>query len=257
MAHHQVLIDPSQCVGCGLCVKDCVGGNLTLKDGKAVLRRDTCIFCGHCEAICPQKAVTLTGFRDEPEEFDLQPRLDPDLLLRAIKSRRTVRQFTSAPVSQAVLHQILEAGRFAPTGVNAQDIVYVVLDKKKDELEARAADRFRKLLRVGKLFASPLKGMELDDRFFFKGAPLAIVIASKSSVNASIAAENMAFMAEAHGLGVLYSGFFTICANRFGSIRKELTLPKGYKVVTTLVLGYPAVQYRRTARREPPRVKTL
>ena len=90
---HEVRVDPARCVGCGLCAEDCVAHNLVLREGKAEVLRTQCIYCGYCEAICPQNAVTLTGFADRPEEFSEQTRLDPETLLQAIRTRRTVRRF--------------------------------------------------------------------------------------------------------------------------------------------------------------------
>jgi len=67
----------------------------------------------------------------------------------------------------------------------------------------------------------------------------------------------MEFAAEANGLGVLYSGFFTMAANSSRKIKKILDLPKGKKVITTLVLGYPKVKYHRSVQREKLNVKYL
>ena len=44
------------CTGCGLCVKDCPTGTLSLKDGKPQVRAEKaagCIDCRHCVAVCP------------------------------------------------------------------------------------------------------------------------------------------------------------------------------------------------------------
>lgn len=254
---HSIIIDREQCIGCGLCAKDCVAGNIKVEDGKAVLRSEKCIFCGHCEAICPKGAVSLTGYEDVPVEFDADTRLDPEELMMAIKTRRTVRQFTEQQVPKKVLKEILEAGRLAPTGANAQNISYYILDTKKEELESIAVGMFRRILKLGKPLSAFLRNMDLNDQFFFKGAPVVIVIAGSDKVNASLAAENMAFMAEAHGLGVLYSGFFTMCANTSRKIKKIMRFKKGHKAVTTLVIGYPAVKYRRTVRREKADIHIL
>lgn len=97
--------------------------------------------------------------------------------------------------------------------------------------------------------------MEIDEHFFFKKAPYVILILGKDKVSASLAAENMAFMAEANGLGVLFSGFFTICVNLSAKIRKIIGIEKNPKAVTTLVIGYPAVKYHRTVHRKPLKIK--
>ena len=64
----------------------------------------------------------------------------------------------------------------------------------------------------------------------------------------------MAFMAEANGLGVLFSGFFTTCYNLSKKIRGVIGMEKNPKAVTTLVIGYPAVKYHRTSKRNPAKV---
>lgn len=256
MDKHEVIFNSEKCVGCGLCVSDCVAGCVSLKDGKAETCGAGCILCGHCESICPCGAVTLTGFDDECIEFEEQTRLDPDTLLDAMRTRRSIRQFTDEKVSDEILDKIIEAGRLAPTGSNSQGTGYIVLDKVLPEAEKHAVKMFRGAINIGKNFAKILKRLNIDDNFFFKKAPVAIVLTG-SSVNASLAAENMAFMAEAYGLGVLYSGFFTVCANNNPAIRKLLKMKRGEKAVTTLVIGYPAVKYRRTARRYNAKVRKL
>ena len=48
------------CAGCGLCVKNCPMGNLSIKDGKAV-SAGKCAMCYRCISSCPKQAVTLLG----------------------------------------------------------------------------------------------------------------------------------------------------------------------------------------------------
>ena len=67
----------------------------------------------------------------------------------------------------------------------------------------------------------------------------------------------MEFAAEANGLGVLFSGFFTMAANASPTIKKALGIAKGKKAVTTLVLRYPVVTYQRSAPREKSAVTYL
>lgn len=252
---HQVVVDSEKCTGCGLCKSDCVSNDIEILGGKAVAFGKRCITCGHCEAICPNNAIFITGFLDEVEEYKEQTRLDPKTLLNAIKTRRTIRQFTDQRIPKEVIEMIFEAGRLAPTGVNAQGVRYVLLDRKKAECEAYAVKMFNKILSKGKKLSGKLASIEIDNHFFFKKAPLVIVILGKDKVSASLAAENMAFMAEANGLGVLFSGFFTVCVNLSATIRKIIGISSNPKAVTTLVIGYPAVKYHRTAHRKPLKMK--
>lgn len=248
---HQIIIDSEKCIGCGLCVKDCVGENISIVEKKAVTRGNSCIMCGHCEAVCPKGAVCITGYEDEIETFDEQTRLDPEQLLKAIKTRRTIRQFKDEKVSGQAVDMILEAGRMAPTGTNAQGTAYVLIEDKLSECEAAAVSILSKIVKAGRVVLHRFLHTNIGPDFFFKGAPLVIVVLGSDRVSASLAAENMAFMAEAQGLGVLYSGFFTVCFNISGKVRRILGVKKQPKAVTTLVIGHPAVKYYRTPHRKP------
>ncbi len=60
-----IVIDESRCNGCGLCVKACHEGALSIVDGKAKLSSGwLCDGLGDCLPACPQDAIS---FRDAPE----------------------------------------------------------------------------------------------------------------------------------------------------------------------------------------------
>lgn len=250
MSKHSISIDPKACIGCGLCVTDCPASNIVLQDKKASVIEDTCIMCSHCVAICPKHAVSITGFPEEPVEKSTMLRLDPQEVLEVIRFRRTIRQFQKRKIDDAVLAHILEAGRLTHTTKNLQDVSYIVLDKERAHMEQLAVQFFRKLKPFADRFSSMAKRTTIHDHFFFFNAPIAVLILAKDEINGALAAQNMEFVAEAHGLGVLYSGFFTMASKYSRRLRKALQLPKGKKVVTTLVLGYPAVRYQRSAPHE-------
>lgn len=248
-----IVIHAEKCIGCGLCVNDCPNACLYLKDGKAHSTDTGCIECGHCYAICPQNAIRIDGYPCEEELIVPMTVLDSDTLLAAMKSRRTIRHFTPQPVEQEKLRQILEAGRYSPTGGNAQNVAFTILGSRQKEAEAICVKLFRTGKKLGSPFVDFLKRITISDDFFFKGAPLVIVVSSSSDINAGLASSYMEIMAESLGLGVLYSGFFAVCAKLSRKLRKLLELPKGHKVVSCMILGYPAVRYRRIVpRRENP-----
>ncbi|MCL2296163.1 MAG: phosphoadenosine phosphosulfate reductase family protein [Methanomassiliicoccaceae archaeon] len=49
----QLIVRAEQCIGCGLCVARCTPGALYMKDGKAEIYEDECIFCKSCFGPCP------------------------------------------------------------------------------------------------------------------------------------------------------------------------------------------------------------
>jgi hypothetical protein len=64
----------------------------------------------------------------------------------------------------------------------------------------------------------------------------------------------METMAQSQGLGTFYSGFFAFAARVSPKLKKKLAIKRGEKAVTALVIGYPAVKYRRTAPKKQPSV---
>lgn len=256
MEKHKIMIDKEKCIGCQMCIKDCPAKNIKLENQKAEIIDDECIMCGHCVAICPKNAVSISGYEEsQTKPKDIQ--IDPAHILNTIRFRRTIRQFQKKEIDSDILESILEAGRLTHTAKNAQDVSFVVLNQEKDRLEKMAVNLFRKIKPIADMLSPMAKRNKITDNFFFFDAPIAIVIASHDPINGALAAQNMEFVAEAYGLGVLYSGFFTMAANYSRKMKKALDLPKGRKIVTTLVLGYPKVKYQRSAPKEKINVKYL
>lgn len=253
-----ISIDKNKCIGCSLCVNDCPGGYINVKDGKADMNRSHCIECGHCYAICPVGAVKMNNY----SEYDETPVISieefgAERLLTAMKSRRTIRQFLDKPVEQEKIDMILEAGRYCQSASNAQAVAYTILGSKQEEIEKECVRIFRKGVKAGSYFKESLRGQVIDDNFFFKGAPLVIVVSGKSSMDRGLATSYMELMADSLGLGMLISGFTEICLNASPKLRKMINLPRGHKIFQVAVIGYPSVSYKRIPPRKPLKVKTL
>ncbi|MBR1531190.1 MAG: nitroreductase family protein [Eubacterium sp.] len=253
----KVTINKDACIGCGQCVKDCVASALYIEGGKAKLRKG-CIECGHCFAVCPVGAIDMPEYsKDGCGEYVPMTEIDSDTLLEAMKSRRTIRQYKDTPVEQEKIDKILEAGRYAPTGANSQNVAFTILGSKQDDLERECVKLFRTGVNIGKKFSDSLKNTDINDTFFFKGAPLVIVVSGHDTVNATLASAYMEIEANSLGLGVLYSGFFVACTKLNPKIKAMLKLPKGHKAVTCMIIGYPDVKYKRIPPRKPIKFKEL
>ena len=57
---NKVKIDPSKCIGCGICAKNCPTKNIRIENGKAVAS-SKCTMCYRCINHCPKQAMTLLG----------------------------------------------------------------------------------------------------------------------------------------------------------------------------------------------------
>lgn len=249
MKQNRVVVDTDKCIGCGQCAKVCPAHNLVINEKKAEILLEDCLMCGQCSAVCPKSAVTVGGYGDSQIEKRGEHRLKPEEVLDVIRFRRTVRQFQKKEIPQEVLGQILEAGRLTHTAKNMQDVSFVVLDAQRNHIEQMAVRLFRKIKPAADLFSPMARNNQIDEHFFFHEAPVAVVILAKDKTNGILAAQNMEFVAEANGLGVLFSGYFTTAANTSRKIRKAMQIPRGKRAAATLVLGYPAVKYLRSAER--------
>lgn len=252
--NHTISINHSKCVGCGMCVNDCPDKNIYLEGSKAVRRVDDCLMCAHCLAICPQNAVSISDFEDIPEDLNSFSPIDGESILQLIKRRRSVRQFTQQTVSDELVQKILQAGQYTPSASNEQDVSYVVIRENLAEYEQLALHALQLGKPVVNVFSERIKKSEIDEHFFFKGAPLVIVVKAFSVVDGALAAASMELTAQAMGLGVFYSGYFSIVTRFSSKLKNRLGLQKNERVAATLVIGHPAVKYQRTALKERPEV---
>ena len=78
---------------------------------------------------------------------------------------------------------------------------------------------------------------------------------AKDRTNGILAAQNMEFVAEANGLGVLFSGFFTMAANASRKIKKAIEMPGESGRLQHWCSGYPDVKFLRSVQREELEVK--
>ncbi len=65
-------------------------------------------------------------------------------VMDAVRSRKSVRAFLHKPVDRALIHEILDAARWAPSGTNTQPwLVYMVDGEARLQLSARIQDAYQ------------------------------------------------------------------------------------------------------------------
>ncbi len=172
-------------------------------------------------------------------------------VLENIYRRRSVRNYRPDPVPDEVLLELVKAGIYAPSATNQQAWRFIVVTDRA-QID-RYADRAKRLwqnhigLRLGALLGVPglkryVKMMDAPEFHLFHHAPaLVFIFAPKRRLvveDCSCAAENMMLAARSLGLGSCWIGF----AGPLGSdkrTREELKVPKGYRLIATMVFGYP------------------
>jgi len=268
-----VTVDLEKCIGCGTCKADCPAANITITDGKAVHGK-WCLECGHCTAICPQAAAALTGgydpaevlTYDDPEKFEIAP----ERLLNFVKFRRSIRQFTDEPVSDADIAKILEMGRYTQTGANMQPLRYIVLTKDTlreitpvalkalAELDVKSVDK--KAMRVPyqfldfqSIWINWYQAYQKKKRdLLFHNAPNALLVVSRTcnEFDGCFNAGHLELMINALGLGACLMGFGTYAFAVSPELQKKAGIREGESVILMMVFGHPKVKYLRTVSRK-------
>ncbi|MBD3228806.1 MAG: 4Fe-4S dicluster domain-containing protein [Candidatus Lokiarchaeota archaeon] len=58
---HFIKIDENKCIGCGNCVKVCLGGVFEIKNEKAhIVHLEKCMECASCWYVCQEDAISFT-----------------------------------------------------------------------------------------------------------------------------------------------------------------------------------------------------
>lgn len=273
-----IRVDAEKCVGCGLCKDDCLLGEIKIADGKATPANRFCFDCGHCVAICPVNAVSSDS--NVEDVIEMKPddyKVDSRKLLNLIRFRRTVRHFKDKPVDREAFNAVLEAGRVSPTGMNSQEIRFIVFEKELKKLTEMALNALYELAedtladaeapKALKAYAYMWKDMRKQyfengtDGLFYSAPAVVLAVANKKynqmtpPIDGSIACANMELVAQTCGLGTCYIGFLKRAVQKDPKINEMLGLNKYEELITAFSIGYPDVTYYRTVPRKKDKVE--
>ena len=289
-----VVIDQTLCTACGSCAKACPAEVLQMADRGVHISdssRFGCIACGHCMMVCPEDAISVSGRGIAKQDLTAMPaaseRTGADALAALMKSRRSVRHFQDKPVEAGLVNQVVEMAETAPMGIPPWDIGCVTVIGR-EHVQAIADEIvtgyqgfltiFRpwllKLLRpflgtakyeIFTHFIRPLAETYVAnhkigcDKLFYNAPALLIFHHSPyaEALDAAIACTYAMLAAESLGLGSTIIGGASPILQRNKKLCTTLGIPSGNTPSIALILGYPAIKFRKTIHRHFTHITTF
>jgi len=178
-------------------------------------------------------------------------------LYEVIRGRRAIRRYRPEAVQSELIHRILTAAEWAPSGRNEQAREYLVVSGEKFRQMAAA------YYQAAEIYTREWKDQSRRPPFLafarnFGGAPLIVVVLTELRADplerkmvlesASAAMQNLHLAAFAEGLG---SCWMTGPLQNESVIREILGIPEEKEIVALMPVGYPAETPRPPSRRDP------
>lgn len=188
--------------------------------------------------------------------------------IKIIQDRRSIRDYTDEPVAESDLDLILEAGRQAPSGENAQPWRFIIVrdDTTRTLLGEIAGGG------SGRRFTAEYVTKKMEERFttledeekkkavfekltsgkvsaFLANAPVNIVVCGKKDVwdlpyDTSAAIENMLLMVTALDLGACWVIAPCTDVRDEERLKALLDVPEGFKIISVIAIGHPTRPHR-------------
>ena len=162
-------------------------------------------------------------------------------VMKAILTRRSIRQYTAQPVPDEVITDLLRAAMSAPSAGNQQAWQFVVVDDRQILDEIPTIHPYSQML---------------------KQAPVAILVCGDRALetnkgywvqDCSAATQNLLLAAHARGLGAVWLGVYPR-EERVAALREIFGLPEHVVPLALVSVGYPAEEKPAANRYAPARV---
>jgi len=175
------------------------------------------------------------------------------MLIELIENRRSVREYKQTEVPKELVEEVVDAARLAPSGCNAQPIIYYIVDGGKTR-EMRKREVFYqdfvyaaptlivccgnpKAYKIPEGYARQRREgsvpEDVEERMgeFFSGEQK---VRERVIRDVSIASTYLVLRATELGLGTCYVGWF-----EEHSLKDILKLPRDYVIPFVITVGYP------------------
>lgn len=269
------LVNQQVCTKCGQCVADCPARIIAMEGSFPCIapeKETLCYKCQHCLAVCPTAAISILGLQPEDSRPLAGNYPDAGQLEILIKGRRSVRRYKEENLPPELLQHLLEVAWHAPTGVNARQVLFTVVDDRaklvqlRDEVMAGLGRLVQeKALPEGLEFYADFVRMweEKQVDVIFRGAPHLLVASVPANVptplpDCVIALSYFELFAQANGVGTVWNGLAKWAINDLvPTARRTLGIPDDHLVGYVMAFGKPAVHYPRTVQHGPALIQRM
>jgi nitroreductase len=178
----------------------------------------------------------------------------------SIKGRRSVRAYKDKPVSKEQIEAVLEAGVWAPTGMDRQPWRFIIIQNK--QLIKYVSDETKLLVQQA---MPPLakKFQTEADVICYEAPVLLLICAEKDAqfnrinlLDGVLAAQNIFLKAYELGLGTCYMGFVQLI-NGKPDILKKIGVPEDCEILVPLIIGHPKTKIGAGKRNKPNVLKWI
>lgn len=142
-------------------------------------------------------------------------------ILEIIKTRRSIRKYTTEPVSNDSINKLLEAGRWAPSAGNKQPWKFIVVTDRKELQELSAVLSTGKFIAEAPLAIAVVINPETSHRYLEDGAA---------------AIENILLEAHSSGLGACWIGCYN--APQEEPAKEILGIPDEERLQAIIAIGH-------------------
>jgi nitroreductase/NAD-dependent dihydropyrimidine dehydrogenase PreA subunit len=266
-------IDQTKCQKDGICTASCPTAIIRLQDGSGFPEMvpggdEACLVCGHCVASCPHGAL-------DHERMNLAscPSIERDLTINSeqavqfLRSRRSIRIFQDKPVEKEKIQNLIEIGRYAPTGGNTQLVEWIAFTDKEriKELAGMAVDWMRYVLEKKQeplpfaYLPLMVAAWDMGVDAVLRDAPALVVAVAPSEagngmVDLSLALCYLELAAPKFGLGTCWAGLLQRGLLNWPDLREAIGIGKDYPHHYPMMLGYPRYKYHRLPERKSPKI---
>ena len=162
-------------------------------------------------------------------------------VLNCIKTRRSIKKYKSDAVPTELIEKIIEAGTYAPSGMNRQSAIILAIENKE------VRDNLSKI-------NAEIMGTTNDP---FYNAPVLLVVLAKKDFfthvyDGSVVIENMLLAAHSLGLGAcwIHRAKETFETEYGKNLLKSLGIEEEYEGIGNCVIGYPDMEPIEKPRKE-------